>query len=79
MHDDEAPRCVEHVWDVVGAVFATDAQVEETCRRCGAVAVETSVTLNPGIDTPTLEDPFLYDDPELGVVRRSGRRGIGDR
>jgi hypothetical protein len=27
--------------------------------------VETSVTLNPGINEPGLEDPFLYDDPEL--------------
>jgi hypothetical protein len=34
--------------------------------RCGAVAVETSATLNPGIDERGLEDPFLYDDPELG-------------
>lgn len=57
--------CVEHVWVVRGAVFAADAQVESHCARCGAVAVETSVTLNPGIDQPGLEDPFLYDDPEL--------------
>jgi hypothetical protein len=57
--------CVEHVWKVAGAVFAADAQVESTCVRCGAVAVETSVTLNPGVNEPGLEDPFLYDDPEL--------------
>ena len=57
--------CAEHVWQVTEAVFATDAQVASTCTRCGAVTVETSVTLNPGIDTPGLEDPFLYDDPEL--------------
>jgi hypothetical protein len=54
-----------HVWTVVGAVFAADAQVESTCRSCGATAVETSVTLNPGLNEPGLADPFLYDDPEL--------------
>lgn len=61
-----------HEWQVVGAVFAADAQVESTCGLCGAVAVETSVTLNPGIDESRLDDPFLYDDPELEAgLRRS--------
>lgn len=55
----------EHDWQTVGAVFAADAHVESTCRRCGAFAVETTVSLNPGIAEPGLEDPFLYDDPEL--------------
>jgi hypothetical protein len=54
-----------HEWAVAGAVFAADAQVESSCTRCGAVAVETSVTLNPGVNEPGLADPFLYDDPEL--------------
>jgi hypothetical protein len=59
-------ECVEHVWVVRGAVFAADAQVESHCARCGAVSVETSMTLNPGHDVGRLEDPFLYDDPEVG-------------
>jgi hypothetical protein len=71
------PRVSAHVhdWQVVGAVFSADAQVESTC-VCGATAVETSVTLNPGINEPGLEDQFLYDDPEL---RPSGTPVTGDR
>lgn len=55
----------DHDWEVVGASFASDAQVEEVCTLCGQLAVQTRATLNPGIDTPGLDDPFLYDDPEL--------------
>jgi hypothetical protein len=57
--------CVEHVWQVSEAVFGSDAQVTSRCIRCPAVTVETSVGLNPGVNEPGLEDPFLYDDPEL--------------
>lgn len=39
----------EHVFRMTGAVFASDAQVDNVCTLCGAVSVETSVTLNPGL------------------------------
>jgi LacI family transcriptional regulator len=59
----------EHEWGVVGATFADDAVVESTCRRCGALAAETRVGLNPGVDTPDLDDPF-----HTGVLKAARTR-----
>jgi hypothetical protein len=51
--DDDRNCPLGHVWRVTGAVFGPDgAQVDEVCDRCGALNVETSVTLNPGLRKP---------------------------
>lgn len=51
MGADDDSDCPGHDWRVTGAVFGPDgSQVENVCRHCGAVSVETAVTLNPGLD-----------------------------